>query len=158
MRTATYVVAGLVALAGLLGLSFVVSMRRGYRPVRRLILRLIREVFNPRQMRTAGTPGAYASVVHHIGRVSGTAYQTPVVAARTDAGFVIALPYGAGTDWARNVLAAGSAVIAHQGTITEVTQPEVVQLSTAGQDFAPSERRSHRLFGVDQALFLSSVR
>ena len=28
----------------------------------------------------AGTPGAYASIMHHVGRTSGDPYETPVVA------------------------------------------------------------------------------
>ncbi|MGZ4612806.1 MAG: hypothetical protein ACXV1K_06490 [Kineosporiaceae bacterium] len=50
-------------------------------------------------MRTAGSPGAYASVVRHVGRTSGRRYETPVVPVATDGGFVVPLPYGPGTDW-----------------------------------------------------------
>ena len=65
----------------------------------------------------AGQPGAYASVVHHVGRKHPAARTrhrlTAVLDGRT--GFVIALPYGLKSDWLRNVLASGSATITHEG-------------------------------------------
>jgi hypothetical protein len=38
-----------------------------------------------------------------------------MVAFATDDGFVIALPYGPGADWVKNVLASGSATIVNEG-------------------------------------------
>lgn len=46
-------------------------------------------------------------VVIHRGRKSGRVFRTPLWVFRRDNGFVIALTYGPGTDWVRNVLAAG---------------------------------------------------
>lgn len=46
-------------------------------------------------------------VVVHRGRKSGRTFRTPLWAFRRHNGFVIALTYGAETDWVRNVLAAG---------------------------------------------------
>ncbi|OIN79476.1 nitroreductase family deazaflavin-dependent oxidoreductase [Mycobacterium malmoense] len=46
-------------------------------------------------------------VVIHRGRKSGRTFRTPLWAFRRHNGFVIALTYGPGTDWVRNVLAAG---------------------------------------------------
>jgi len=45
-----------------------------------------------RTLRWAGRSGAYAAIVHHIGRRTGDAHHTPVVATPTSDGFVIALP------------------------------------------------------------------
>lgn len=44
--------------------------------------------------------------VHHVGRRSGRQYTTPLMAFRTETGFVFALTYGPGADWVRNVLSA----------------------------------------------------
>lgn len=42
------------------------------------------------------------AVVSHRGRSSGRDYRTPVLAFPTETGFVFALTYGRGVDWARN--------------------------------------------------------
>jgi deazaflavin-dependent oxidoreductase (nitroreductase family) len=47
------------------------------------------------------------AVVIHLGRKSGRTFRTPLWAFRRPGGFVIALTYGPGADWVRNVLAAG---------------------------------------------------
>ena len=47
------------------------------------------------------------AVVIHRGRKSGRTFRTPLWAFRRPGGFVIALTYGPGADWVRNVLAAG---------------------------------------------------
>ena len=103
-------------------------------------------------MESAGQPGAYASIVRHIGRTSGTSYDNPVQAFPTEDGFVIGLPYGTRADWVKNVLAAGSATITHEGETYEVDQPHVVPYETVVSYFSPETRRSHRLFGTDQCL------
>ncbi len=45
-------------------------------------------------------------IIHH-GRRSGRIYETPVNVFRHGDGYVVALTYGAGADWVRNVLSAG---------------------------------------------------
>jgi deazaflavin-dependent oxidoreductase (nitroreductase family) len=108
-------------------------------------------------MKSAGRPGAYASVVRHVGRTSGKQYETPVHAVRTDGGFIVALPYGASTDWVRNVLAQRSATISYAGIAYRVDRPEVLDLAAFEADFAPRERRTHRLFGVRQCLRVRQI-
>jgi len=141
-------VAGLI----LLMLAFVFGMRAKSPVVLRAIRRFNRRFMNPRQMKTAGTPGAYAGFVRHVGRRSGRVFETPVGPFATDDGFVIALPYGTSSDWVKNVLAAGSATLVTEGQTVEVDQPEIVPLGDV-VDFLPSkERRNLRLFRVEQAL------
>jgi deazaflavin-dependent oxidoreductase (nitroreductase family) len=106
----------------------------------------------PLALKSAGTPGAYASVIRHVGRTTGRAYATPVGAVATDDGFVIALPYGPNTDWLKNVLASGSAIIVDEGYTYDVDRPEVVPIAEAGRYFTPQDQRAHRLFGVEQCL------
>jgi hypothetical protein len=65
-------------------------------------------------------------VVHHVGRHSGRAYRTPVVAQPVTGGFAIPLPYGTDTEWCRNALAAGRFTIERSGRIYDVTNPEVI--------------------------------
>ena len=121
------------------------------------VRRFNRAVGNPRQMKTAGTPGAYAAIIRHIGRTTGQSYETPVGATATDDGFVIALPYGTQSDWLKNVLASGSATLVHEGSTYEVDQPEVVPTSSVVQHLAAREQRMLRLFAVDQCLRLHRV-
>lgn len=137
-----------------LGVVFVVGMRRKHPAVLGAVRRTNRAVFNPMQMKSAGTPGAYASVVHHVGRTSGSEYSTPVGVVATDDGFVIALPYGTETDWLKNVLAAGTATLDHDGETHEIHDVTIVAIDEFDEHFSDQDRRAHRWFGVDQVAFL----
>jgi len=148
-----------VLFLGLLTVSiaFLLGMRARSPRLLNAVRRANRAVFNPRQMQSAGTPGAYASVIRHRGRTSGTPYETPVGAVATDDGFVIALVYGPRTDWLANVLASGSATIVNEGRTYQVDQPEVVPIAAAAAHLSASDQRSHRLIGVDQCLRVRRV-
>ncbi len=144
--------AGLVAVAGT---WLVLGLRREIPFFRDGIRRMNRAVMNPMQVRNgAGGPGAWASVIHHVGRTSGRAYATPIGTGVTDDGFVVALPYGPGADWVRNVLAAGEAVLDDDGRRLHVTDPRVVTFEEVAADMPPGDARSARLFGVRHALVL----
>jgi deazaflavin-dependent oxidoreductase (nitroreductase family) len=131
------------AVGGVLWFAFVMSFRTKFRPVQNAIRRMNRGVLNPRQLRTAWHSGAWASVVHHVGRTSGTSYRTPVVAVPTADGFVVALPYGPRADWVRNVVAMGSATIDHDGRTIRVDQPELVPASYANRFLPPRQQRGN---------------
>ena len=115
-------------------------------------LRLFTKTMRPLALRSAGQQGTATSVVRHVGRRSGRAYQTPVTVARHDDSFLIALPYGDRTDWLKNVIAAGSATITADGRSYEVERPEVIPMAEATAYFRPREQRMHRQFHVDTAL------
>jgi deazaflavin-dependent oxidoreductase (nitroreductase family) len=115
-------------------------------------LRLFTRAMRPLALRSAGKEGSGTSVVRHVGRRSGRTYQTPVVAARHDDSFLIALPYGKRTDWLKNVLGKGSAAIVINGHTYEVDRPEVIPMAEATAYFRPKEQRMHRQFHVDSAL------
>jgi len=116
------------------------------------VRRMNKAVLNPRQLRTAGTEGAYADVIDHVGRSSGRPYRTPIVVVPVEDGFVVALPYGTRADWVKNVLAAGSATIVHAGSTYRVDRPEVVATSEVAAAFEPGERKTQNLFAVEQCL------
>jgi deazaflavin-dependent oxidoreductase (nitroreductase family) len=63
------------------------------------------------------------AVVHHVGRVSGRAYRTPVNAFRQADGFVFALTYGADSDWVKNVEAAKACAIETRGRTLQLVEP-----------------------------------
>jgi deazaflavin-dependent oxidoreductase (nitroreductase family) len=67
------------------------------------------------------------AVLHHEGRTSGKAYATPVVALRTPDGFIIPLPFGDATQWARNLFAAGGASVTYAGQVYQVAEPRVIE-------------------------------
>ena len=71
------------------------------------------------------------AVVDHVGRRSGRAYTTPVLAWPLPDGFIIPLPYGADTDWCHNVQAAGQGAVHWQGMIYSITKPEVIATAIA---------------------------
>lgn len=151
------VLGGLIVVLVAVGLVFVVGMRRKTPAVLRTVRRFNRAVVNPRMLKTAGTPGAYASVIRHVGRRTGRAYQTPVVAEPTDDGFVIALPYGTTSNWVKNVLASGSATIVDEGTTYRVDRPEVVPMALVLDHFPAKNRRAHARFRVDRCVRLRRV-
>ena len=135
-----------------LSVVFLVVMRAKYAPALSAVRRMNRDVWNPRAMKTAGQPGAMAAVIRHVGRTSGTPYETPIGPFTTDDGFVVALPYGTTPDWLKNLLAAGSAVIVHEGVTYRVDRPEVIPSADAYSYVPRTEQRSLRLFAVDQFL------
>lgn len=139
---------------GVLALAFVVGMRTKSPLVQDRVRRFARDVGNPRALKTAGTDGDWASVVHHIGRTSANEYATPVTAFPTGDGFVITLPYGPGTDWVRNVIAAGGTTVTTNGERHTLTRPEVVSTGSIGEHLPRSEQLTTRLFKVDECLRL----
>jgi deazaflavin-dependent oxidoreductase (nitroreductase family) len=151
-RPIVTLVVGLVLVLVAIGVVFFVGMRTKSPGVLHAVRRFNRAFTNPRMMKKAGTPGAYASVIRHVGRATGRPYETPVGAFATDDGFVIALPYGSDTDWLKNVLASGSTTIVHEGNTYRVDQPELVPTAVAAPHLPPEEQRTLRRFAVDQCL------
>lgn len=94
-------------------------------PLPRSVARLNRSVTN----RILGPLAPYLpafGVVIHRGRTSGRLYRTPVNVFRRPDGFVIALTYGATSDWVRNVLAHGGCLLETRGRIYELTSPRLI--------------------------------
>jgi deazaflavin-dependent oxidoreductase (nitroreductase family) len=151
MRSIAKFVGGLVLALAAIGVVFVTGMRTKSPRVLDAVRKTSRAM-KPLALRSAGTPGAYAAVVRHVGRTTGRPYETPVGAVATEDGFVIALPYGPNTDWLKNVLASGTASIVDEGNTYEVDRPEVVPMAAAGRYFSPQDQRAHRMFAVDQCL------
>jgi hypothetical protein len=69
----------------------------------------------------------------------------------TDDGFVIALTYGLQADWTKNVLAAGSATIVHDGAEHPVVAPEVLPVDRYVDAFPPNDQISADPARVDSA-------
>src|SRR5262249_13779284 len=87
-----------------------VRRARGYR------IYIAARLLNPIMRKLAGRRGLpLFAVVLHRGRRSGRLYATPVGARQTEDGFVIPLTFGEGSDWFKNVQAAGGCVIRWKG-------------------------------------------
>jgi PPOX class probable F420-dependent enzyme/deazaflavin-dependent oxidoreductase (nitroreductase family) len=94
-------------------------------PFPRRLARFNRRVTNRLAVPIAGrVPGL--GLVVHTGRRSGRLYRTPVCAFRRPGGYVIALVYGAESDWPKNVLAAGGCSLLTRGTAAPLTRPRRV--------------------------------
>jgi len=64
--------------------------------------------------------------VHHRGRKSGREYSTPVKLFRDGEGYIITLPYGPGSDWVKNVLAAGGCDLVTRGRSIKLDHPLIL--------------------------------
>lgn len=98
--------------------------------------RVNRTVFNPRELARGERP-----VLTHVGRVTGTVHRTPLDAYPVDGGYLFTLVYGSGSDWVRNVLAAGHAELSVDGTTVRLTAPRLVGLDEADQALGTPGRR-----------------
>jgi deazaflavin-dependent oxidoreductase (nitroreductase family) len=74
------------------------------------------------------------AVLHHLGRTSGTAYATPVVALRAGDGFLIPLPFGDATQWAKNLIAADGGSLRFAGHDYRIAAPRIADLDEARHD------------------------
>ncbi len=119
-------------------------------------LRRLTQVTRPLAMRSAGTEQSNTSVVCHVGRRSGRSYETPVVVAAQGERFLIALPYGERTDWAKNVLASGAARVLTHGHM-KVDQPQVIPMTDATRYFGAKEQKLHRRFAVGTCLQVNRI-
>jgi deazaflavin-dependent oxidoreductase (nitroreductase family) len=66
------------------------------------------------------------AVVEHRGRRSGKAYEVPIALIASPDQFLICLPFGPGTNWARNVIAAGGCDVRGKGAVHHATEPRLV--------------------------------
>ena len=91
---------------------------------------LVTRYFNPLVMRfgLAGGRRSPWAIVEHVGRVSGTLYQAPIMIVARDTGdhVYVPLPYGADVQWVRNIKAAGHCRIQVHETILELDEPAII--------------------------------
>ncbi len=94
-----------MALWGSMG---VVAMGGG---VRRGWLWLVKNGLNRATVPAARAGLGPLALVRHVGRKSGKTYETPLLLARVQGGFVAELTYGEKVDWYRNVVRAGTCTV-----------------------------------------------
>ena len=93
-------------------------------PFPRWLAKVNKRITNRYMVELADQPPFAA--LHHRGRTSGKAYRIPLNAFPCDDGFVFALTYGSGSDWVKNVLAAGEAELEYAGERLMLTEPRLV--------------------------------
>ncbi|WP_219507331.1 nitroreductase family deazaflavin-dependent oxidoreductase [Nonomuraea ceibae] len=114
--------------------------------------RLNKRVFNPRAVARGSWP-----VLTHVGRVSGATYRTPLDAHPVDGGYLFVLVYGSGTDWVRNILAAGEARLRVGGKEVALTAPRVVGREEAFRALPAGVRRPPRLLRITEFLRMDTI-
>jgi deazaflavin-dependent oxidoreductase (nitroreductase family) len=122
-------------------------------PLPKAVTRLNRRFTNPLLGRLAGRLPPLAIVVHR-GRRSGRAYRTPVMAFPTGDEVLIALTYGLGVDWLRNVLAAGECRLIYGGREMALARPRLVERAAPPASLPALVRLVLRLTRVHDYLWL----
>jgi deazaflavin-dependent oxidoreductase (nitroreductase family) len=92
--------------------------------MRRRFLWLLKNTLNRLTTRVAKSGRGPFSLVRHIGRRSGTVYETPIIVAAVPEGFVAELTYGENVNWYRNVVAAGGCDLLVAGVTHRVVAVE----------------------------------
>ena len=90
------------------------------------------------------------AILRHIGRTSGTAYATPVVALRNGDGFFVPLPFGDATQWAKNFFAAGGGAIKYAGREYRVVEPRIAEREDIADRLPRLVRFASRRLGLRQ--------
>ena len=95
-------------------------------------IKRLTKVVNPalEKIAAAGWIPVWGVVVHN-GRKSGRRFATPIALGKTTDGFVIPLPWGPGTDWCRNLVAAHGGIVRWSGVDYSVSDPEVIEQAVA---------------------------
>jgi deazaflavin-dependent oxidoreductase (nitroreductase family) len=107
-------------------------------------------VVNPVTRRFAGHLPGFA-ILTYVGRRSGRTYRTPINVFRNGQDYVVALTYGGGVQWVRNVLAAGGCELETMGRIVRLSEPRL--FVDPGQRLIPLPVRLFlRLMGVTEFL------
>lgn len=109
---------------------------------------LNKQIFNPLTLRKEHN---WALITHH-GRKSGKSYTTPVEAIPVAGGYVVFLMYGRNTDWAKNLLAAGSGVILCDRKPYSISEPRIVQLADISNELPPDLKHPPSVLRVKELI------
>jgi deazaflavin-dependent oxidoreductase (nitroreductase family) len=106
-----------------------------------------KRLFNPRAIASGKWP-----VLTHVGRISGATHRTPLDVHPVEGGYLFVLVYGSGSDWVRNVLAAGGARLHVDGREVELTAPRLIGKDEAFQALPDDASRPPRLLRITEFL------
>lgn len=106
-----------------------------------------KRVFNPGQIKKGVSP-----VLTHVGRTSGRTFQTPLDAHPVDGGYIFILVYGSGSDWVKNIIAAGVASLRVDGEEIPLKSPRVITEEAAWELLAPTTKRPPKFLRISEYL------
>ncbi|GMQ99071.1 MAG: hypothetical protein BMS9Abin17_1621 [Acidimicrobiia bacterium] len=95
-------------------------------PLPMWVAQVNKRMFNPRELRKGIRP-----VLTHVGRSSGDTHQTPLDAHPVEGGYMFIVMYGRTSDWVRNVLASGDAMLRVDGNEYALVSPRIVPKEAA---------------------------
>jgi hypothetical protein len=99
-------------------------------------LTVLRHTVNPLAMRVARSGRGPFSIIRHVGRKSGTSYETPLILAEVPQGFVAELTYGEGVAWYRNVTASGGrCAVLHRGATYAIDRMDTMETAAGLRAF-----------------------
>ncbi|OBI85135.1 hypothetical protein A9X01_18610 [Mycobacterium asiaticum] len=116
--------------------------------------RRLLKIYNVLTRRVSGTRISTVGLLTHVGRRSGRNYQTSVGVTGHGDGFLVPLTYGPGTDWYRNISAAGSGTLAWKGRTFTVEKPEIVSGPQPLRAWPTRSRIMLQLAGIDDFVWL----
>ncbi len=122
------------------------------------LMRRINRAFTNRVMRPVAGRVPPLAVIHHVGRRSGDAYRTPILAFTVKGGFLTPLPYGTDIDWCQNVVAAGRCELEIFGRRVGVENLRIVDAETALPLLSPLLRPGMRRLELPGYLIADRVR
>lgn len=157
MKPVLKLVAVLVAVLVTVIAGALAAIRWQIEPLLTGVRKLNKALTNRGAMRAAGSASSGTAVVVHRGRRSGKTFRTPVHLDRVQDSFVIALAYGDGADWVRNVVANGGAVIELGGETFITKNPVVVPSAEVLDELPPRQQRAITMFSVTKCLRLDIV-
>jgi deazaflavin-dependent oxidoreductase (nitroreductase family) len=108
--------------------------------VRRRFLWLLKNTLNRLTLRMAKSGHGPFTLVRHVGRKSGTVYETPSLVGAVPDGFVAELTYGENVNWYRNIVAAGECELLVHGAVHHVVAVEPYPVDAGRQAFGMPAR------------------
>ncbi|APD84071.1 nitroreductase family deazaflavin-dependent oxidoreductase [Mycobacterium intracellulare] len=89
--------------------------------------------------------------LEHVGRKSGRRYRTPLLVFPTPDGFLVLIGYGLHSDWVKNVLAGGQAVLHRRGRSIALVNPRLVSKAEGAAVVSGPSGMFYRLFPYNEA-------
>lgn len=109
-------------------------------------------------IKIAGRVHSPIALLIHRGRVSGTAYRTPIMVAPWRDGFAIALTYGRGVDWYKNLQASSEGGVKWHGQDYRVRNPVVLDPLEGCQAFGQPQKSILRWMKLADYIFVERER
>ena len=100
-------------------------------------IRYFNKKFTNRLMiKIAGRPHSPIALIRHLGRKTGSCYETPIIAEKDENHFIFALTYGKDVDWFRNILAHKSGELLWKGRWYRLENPQPLDARAGSKAFA----------------------